>query len=145
MGGDTVVFELPLPACEVAATTVQFWVLVKSGALQFAVVPPPEPMHVQFHGPLPVTADAVPAEHRLVVGGLDVGTPFADPHAPFMAPEIIDTVPANACPSLVATATGETTVPGGDASEMLQGLACVQPDENDTIVGVCTACGTTVR
>lgn len=37
-------------------------------ALQLAVVPPPIPAQVQVHGPVPVTADGVPAVQRLVVG-----------------------------------------------------------------------------
>ena len=54
-------------------------------AEQAAFVPPPDPLHDQFHGPLPVTLVAVPAEHRLVVGAVVRLVPFADPHTPFSA------------------------------------------------------------
>jgi hypothetical protein len=53
-----------------------------SGAEHDAVVPPLEPAHDQLHGPLPLTADAVPVLHRFVVTALLAGTPFALPQAP---------------------------------------------------------------
>jgi hypothetical protein len=46
-----------------------------------ALVPPFDPAQVQFHGPFPVTAEAVPALHRLVVGVLVKSPPFEEPHA----------------------------------------------------------------
>ncbi len=48
-----------------------------------AVVPPLAPAQLQFHGPLPVTDEAVPAEQRPVVGALVSVWPFAVPQAPF--------------------------------------------------------------
>jgi hypothetical protein len=48
------------------------------------MLPPLLPLQVQFHGPEPVTADAVPAEHKLVVGAVAVGVPFAEPQAPLI-------------------------------------------------------------
>ena len=53
-------------------------------AEQVAVEPPFAPVQFQVHGlPVPVTALAVPAVHRLVVGA-DVNVPpFAVPHTPF--------------------------------------------------------------
>jgi hypothetical protein len=54
-----------------------------SGAEHDAVVPPPDPTHVQDHGPLPLSALAVPALHRPLVGAALTATPFAGPHAPF--------------------------------------------------------------
>jgi hypothetical protein len=54
-------------------------------AAQLAVVPPLEPAQVHDHGPEPVTDEAVPVLHRLVVGAVLTVVPFADPHAPFTA------------------------------------------------------------
>jgi hypothetical protein len=42
----------------------------------------PEPRQLQYHGPLPRTFDAFPELHKLVVGAVLVGTPFAEPHVP---------------------------------------------------------------
>ena len=53
------------------------------GAEHDAVVPPLAPAQLQFQGPLPVTADAVPALQRFVVGAVLVAAPFALPHTPF--------------------------------------------------------------
>lgn len=51
-------------------------------AEQDAVVPPPDPLQVQFHGPDPPTADALPVKHRLVEGA-DANVPPCElPHAP---------------------------------------------------------------
>src|SRR4029077_12016287 len=58
---------------------------VARGALQFALVPPCWPAHVHDHGPDPVTAEAVPAEHRFALGALDAGRLLALPHAPLTA------------------------------------------------------------
>ncbi len=52
-------------------------------AEQFAVVPPFDPVQVQVHGPLPDTAEAVPALHRLPVGADANVWPFDDPQVPF--------------------------------------------------------------
>ena len=49
--------------------------------------PPFDPAQLQFHGPLPLTLEAVPALQRLRVGALPVGTPFAEPHWPFTGAE----------------------------------------------------------
>jgi hypothetical protein len=54
-----------------------------TGAEQLADVPPPIPAQLQFHGPVPVTADAVPALHRPPEGAVSAVTPFAGPQAPF--------------------------------------------------------------
>lgn len=54
-------------------------------ALQDAVVPPFEPTHDQFHGPEPVTLEAVPAEQRFVVGAVVRVVPLLVPHTPFTA------------------------------------------------------------
>jgi hypothetical protein len=37
-------------------------------AEQLAVLPPLEPAQVQLHGPLPLTTDAIPIEHRFALG-----------------------------------------------------------------------------
>ena len=48
-----------------------------------AVAPPFDPAQLQLHGPVPVTADAVPALHRLPPdGAVFVVAPFAAPHTP---------------------------------------------------------------
>jgi hypothetical protein len=51
-------------------------------AEQLAVVPPLLPAHVQSHGPIPFTVEAVPTEHKFLVGLTVVATPFAEPHNP---------------------------------------------------------------
>ena len=48
--------------------TVQVGAAEDFVALQLAVVPPLIPAQVQIHGPVPVTAEGVPAVQRLVVG-----------------------------------------------------------------------------
>jgi hypothetical protein len=60
-----------------------------SGAEYCAVVPPFDPAQLQLHGPEPLTAEAVPALHRLVVGAVEVGTPFAEPQEPLTTPELV--------------------------------------------------------
>jgi hypothetical protein len=55
---------------------------VASGALHAALVPPLLPSHIQAQGPLPVTAVAVPALQRFVVGAVVTATPFAEPQTP---------------------------------------------------------------
>ncbi len=57
----------------------------RSGAEQLAVVPPLLPAQLQLHGPLPLTAEAIPAEHKLLVGALVTATPLAEPQAPLPA------------------------------------------------------------
>jgi hypothetical protein len=44
-----------------------------------------DPLHVHVHGQLPVTDDAVPVEHKLLVGLVDVAVLLALPHTPFVA------------------------------------------------------------
>jgi hypothetical protein len=48
-------------------------------------VPPLAPAHIQPHGPVPLTEEAVPAPHRLVVGAALSAAPFVEPHAPSTA------------------------------------------------------------
>ena len=50
-------------------------------------MPPPEPAHVQFHGPEPLTLEAAPALQRFAVGALVRSAPFEEPHAPLTAAE----------------------------------------------------------
>ena len=71
------VVGLMLPLLPAEGVTVQVCIVAE----QFAVEPPPAPVQVQVHGlPVPVTALAVPAVQRLVVGA-DVKVPlFAVPH-----------------------------------------------------------------
>lgn len=47
-----------------------------------AAVPPLLPAQLQRHGPLPDTADAVPAAHKFVAGALFRVAPLEEPHAP---------------------------------------------------------------
>ena len=42
------------------------------------------PLQLHDHGPLPLTADAVPVLQRLAVGALARLPPFEAPHAPLM-------------------------------------------------------------
>jgi hypothetical protein len=52
-------------------------------ALQDAGVPPFVPAQVQVQGQLPSTGDAVPTEHKLLVGLVATVEPFVLPHTPF--------------------------------------------------------------
>lgn len=56
----------------------------KTGAEQFASVPPAEPKQVHVHGPVPPTADSIPVAHKLLDGAEPVGVPFAVPQDPFV-------------------------------------------------------------
>src|SRR6185437_2664227 len=51
-------------------------------AEQVAVVPPLLPAQVHDHGPVPLTADAVPALQRLAVGAVLKLPPFEEPQTP---------------------------------------------------------------
>ena len=55
---------------------------------QVAVVPPLLPAQLHDQGPLPPTADAVPAVQRLAVGLALTVAPFEEPHAPLTALEV---------------------------------------------------------
>ena len=55
---------------------------VLMGAEQVAFVPPFVPAQFQVQGPEPLTALALPAVQRLVVGALVAGVLLAEPHAP---------------------------------------------------------------
>src|ERR1700722_15460092 len=57
---------------------------VATEALQLAATPPFCPEQLHFHGPVPLTADAVPAEQRFVVGALLSIAPADDPHMPLI-------------------------------------------------------------
>jgi hypothetical protein len=72
-------------------------------AMHCAVVPPLLPLQLQSHGPLPETADAVPALHRPVVGLLLRLSPFADPHAPLTGCGFRDAVHCAVFPPFVPT------------------------------------------
>lgn len=55
----------------------------RTGAEQFASAPW-VPVHIQFHGPVPLMAEAMPVAHNSLVGAEAAETPDADPHrAPF--------------------------------------------------------------
>ena len=51
-------------------------------AEQFAFVPPFDPAQVQVHGPVPLTALALPAVQRLLVGAVVKVPPLDEPHWP---------------------------------------------------------------
>jgi hypothetical protein len=51
-------------------------------AEQFAVDPPFNPAQIQFHGPVPVMAEGVPALQRFAEGATKDACPFAEPQAP---------------------------------------------------------------
>ena len=57
---------------------------VATEALQLAATPPFCAEQLHFHGPVPLTADAVPAEQRFVVGALLSIAPPDDPHLPLI-------------------------------------------------------------
>jgi hypothetical protein len=52
-----------------------------------AVLPPLLPPQLHDHGPLPLTAEAVPAVQRFAVGLALTVAPFEEPHAPLTAVE----------------------------------------------------------
>ncbi len=54
-------------------------------AEQLAVVPPLDPVQLHVHGPVPLTAVAVPVLQRLVVGAEVNVPPFEEPQTPFTA------------------------------------------------------------
>ena len=68
---------VPLPPVTVAVI-----VKVSMFAEQLAVVPPFDPAQLQFQGPLPVTADAVPVVQRLDDGAMVTVVPLAMPQEP---------------------------------------------------------------
>ena len=53
-------------------------------ALQFAVAPPLAPVHVQLHGPVPVTLVSVPVIQRLPDGAIKKMALFESPHVPLI-------------------------------------------------------------
>ena len=57
------------------------------GAAQLALLPPLLPVQFQFQGPLPVTAEAVPAEQKLAVGAAMELKPLELPHVPLTGAE----------------------------------------------------------
>jgi len=58
-------------------------------AVQFAVLPPFNPLQLQVHGPLPPTALSVPAAQRLLVGFTVKVCPLDVPHAPFTGTDCV--------------------------------------------------------
>ena len=53
------------------------------GAEQVAAEPPFDPAQLQFHGPLPLTAEAEPVVQSPLAGAVLTATLFAEPHPPF--------------------------------------------------------------
>src|SRR3954447_15193265 len=96
------VVRLGIPATESIPAICQFSLASRSDdrrlpalllardALQEAVVPPLRPMQLQVHGPIPVTMEAVPVLHRLVVGALVRVTPLAPPQAPYTVTVVLN-------------------------------------------------------
>ncbi|CAK0752727.1 hypothetical protein CCP4SC76_2330002 [Gammaproteobacteria bacterium] len=58
--------------------------MVTFDAEQLAVDPPLLPLHDQYHGPEPLTEEAVPALQRPLVGVLVNDWPLDEPQAPFV-------------------------------------------------------------
>jgi hypothetical protein len=54
-------------------------------AEQLTLAPPYDPAQVQFHGPVPETADAVPALQRFDVGVAKKPSPLAEPQTALIA------------------------------------------------------------
>lgn len=53
---------------------------------QETVFPPKIPLHFQFQGPIPVTDEGFPLEHKFVVGAVAVDPPAAEPQTPAIGP-----------------------------------------------------------
>ena len=76
-----------LTALPLAVPQEPFTAEEATGAEQLAVVPPLLPAQDQFHGPLPVTAEAVPIVQSPVLGAVLTALPLAVPQEPFTAEE----------------------------------------------------------
>ena len=76
-----------LTALPLAVPQEPFTAEEATGAEQLAVVPPLLPAHDQFHGPLPVTAEAAPIVQSPVLGAVLTALPLAVPQEPFTAEE----------------------------------------------------------
>jgi hypothetical protein len=59
--------------------------ITSSLAVQFAVEPPFNPAQIQFHGPVPVSTEVVPALQRFDVGAVGKLFPLAEPQTPFIS------------------------------------------------------------
>jgi hypothetical protein len=66
--------------------------ILGADAEQLAVVPLLAPAQLQFHGPEPVTVEAVPTLHRPLTGAVLVTIPFAAPHAPLTGSNVNDEI-----------------------------------------------------
>ena len=71
--------------CTVAVGQERHGIGLDSGRAVVASVPPYWPRQLHVHGPLPLTADAVPAEHRFVDGAVVNVPPLELPQDPFTA------------------------------------------------------------
>lgn len=69
----------PLPAPEVFTDNAYVCIF----ALQLAFVPLYKPEQFQFHGPVPLTDEGVPALHRFEAGAAVKVCPWDAPHSPF--------------------------------------------------------------
>ena len=81
-----------MPEEELFEPAPVFW-----GAEHSAVLPPLLSVHIQDHGPVPPTVDAVPALQRPDVGAKAAATPLAGPHEPSTlggAATVLETLPA---------------------------------------------------
>ena len=76
--------ELPLlvPQLPLTGESVKY-------AVQMAVEPPFNPVHVQFQGPYPVAVVALPAAQKLVVGATANEPPLLDPQVPMIGGTIV--------------------------------------------------------
>jgi hypothetical protein len=94
------VVQSPVEGAEVSATPLDDPHAPLTGvavtpfcAVHDAVVPPFDPVHVQFHGPVPSTVVAVPVEQRPVVGVEVNVAPLDPPHTPVTGCGAVASVP----------------------------------------------------
>ena len=53
-------------------------------AAQDLSMPVPVPAHVQYHGPVPLTALAAPVLHKMLTVAASMALPSTNPHAPLL-------------------------------------------------------------
>jgi hypothetical protein len=78
------------------------WVTTDLFALHEAVVPPPDPAQLHVHGPLPLTADGVPAVQSPELGAVATLVPFAEPQVPLTAAGVTTSPLPHDCVTLCA-------------------------------------------
>ena len=89
---ETLTVTLPPGAAEDGVAETVAELLDGGDAEHCAVVPPFDPAQLQLHGPEPLTAEAVPALQRLVVGVVEVVSPFAEPQEPLTSAALVTVI-----------------------------------------------------